>query len=185
MNGLRSEFNNFLLGWHRQQRVWHQQSGLFESGHSTESGCVDEFKVETDNYSAEFGRAPGAVINATIKSGTNQFHGEAWEFVRNTDFNAVGFFKPVLGGTLPFNQNQFGAAFGGKIIRTKCSSSAITKASGASITRCCSQRCRPRPKIREIFTGYNVSIKNPLTGQPIASNVIPSSHVHAAGSERV
>jgi hypothetical protein len=67
--------------------------------------ALTEFKVETDNYSAEFGRMPGAVINATIKSGTNQFHGELWEFVRNTKLNAVGFFKPVLGGTLPFNQN--------------------------------------------------------------------------------
>ena len=73
--------------------------------------ALSEFKVETDNYSAEFGRAPGAVLNASIKSGTNQFHGELWEFNRNTVFNAEGFFRPVT-GNLPFNQNQFGGALG-------------------------------------------------------------------------
>ena len=86
--------------------------------------ALQEFKVETNNYSAEFGRASGAVINATIKSGTNQFHGELWEFLRNTDLNAVGFFKPVGGGTLPFNQNQFGAAARRtRSARTRCLSS--------------------------------------------------------------
>jgi hypothetical protein len=59
------------------------------------------------------------VINATIKSGANQFHGELWEFLRNTTLNATGFFRPVGGGTLPFNQNQFGAAMGGPIRKDK------------------------------------------------------------------
>ena len=57
--------------------------------------AVEEFKVQTNNFSAEYGRAGGAVINASLRSGTNQFHGTAWEFLRNTALNAVGFFKPT------------------------------------------------------------------------------------------
>ena len=80
--------------------------------------AIQQFKVETDNYSAEYDHAAGAVINATIKSGTNQLHGSLWEYNRNTVLNAVGFFKP-RNGTLPFNQNQFGAAAGGPILKNK------------------------------------------------------------------
>ena len=68
--------------------------------------------MKPTTYSAEYDHAAGAVINVTLKSGTNQLHGSLWEYNRNTVFNAVGFFKP-LNGTLPFNQNQFGAAAGG------------------------------------------------------------------------
>src|SRR5207247_1112546 len=78
--------------------------------------AIQEFKVQTNNYSAEFGRAGGAVLNATIKSGTNQLHGTAWEFLRNDKFDAADFFENS-GGTRKgtFRQNQFGAAVGGPV----------------------------------------------------------------------
>src|SRR5580704_18320415 len=84
--------------------------------------AIQEFKVQTSNFSAEFGRAGGAVVNASIKSGTNQFHGTAWEFVRNDKLDAVGldqyFFSPKVGkGEL--RRNQFGAAAGGPIRKNK------------------------------------------------------------------
>jgi hypothetical protein len=119
VNGGRSELNNFMLDGIDNNAYGTSNQGFSNQVIQPNPDALQQYKVETNNYSAEFGRASGAVINATIKSGTNQFHGELWEFVRNTDLNAVGFFKPVGGGTLPFNQNQFGAALGGPIRKDK------------------------------------------------------------------
>ncbi|MGH9403611.1 MAG: carboxypeptidase regulatory-like domain-containing protein, partial [Terriglobia bacterium] len=55
--------------------------------------AIQEFKIQTSDFSAQFGRAGGAVLNATTKSGTNQFHGDAWEFLRNSSFDAANFFE--------------------------------------------------------------------------------------------
>ena len=97
--------------------------------------AVEEFKVQTNNFSAEFGRAGGAVINATFRSGTNQFRGTAWEFFRNTALNATGFFKPSSGVKPTLDRNQFGGVFGGPILATARSSSPTTKASDRSSAR--------------------------------------------------
>jgi hypothetical protein len=118
INGLRSEYNNFLLDGVDNNAYGTSNQGFSNQVIQPNPDALSEFKVQTDNYSAEFGRAPGAVINASIKSGTNQFHGELWEFNRNTVFNAEGFFRPVT-GNLPFNQNQFGGAVGGPIMKDK------------------------------------------------------------------
>src|SRR4029453_16013380 len=81
--------------------------------------AVEEFKVQTNNFSAEYGRAGGAVINATFRSGTNQFRGTVWELNRNTALNATGFFKPSSGVKPTLNRNQFGGVFGGPIGRDR------------------------------------------------------------------
>src|SRR5262249_47368170 len=81
--------------------------------------AIQEFKVQTNTYSAEFGRGAGAIINASYRSGTNEFHGSLWEFHRNTVLNAVGFFKPAGGVKPPLIRNQFGIAFGGPIIKDR------------------------------------------------------------------
>src|SRR6476646_8483782 len=80
--------------------------------------AVQEFKVKTNNFSAEFGHAAGAVVNATIKNGTNQLHGAAFEFLRNNDLDANNFFTNAAGlKRAPFHQNQFGGAAGGPVVR--------------------------------------------------------------------
>ncbi|HET8965239.1 MAG TPA: TonB-dependent receptor [Candidatus Acidoferrum sp.] len=82
--------------------------------------AVQEFKVQTSGFSAEYGRSGAAVLNATIKSGTNQFHGAAWEFFRNDKLDAADFFENAGGiekGAL--RQNQFGVAAGGPIKKNK------------------------------------------------------------------
>jgi len=82
--------------------------------------AIQEFKVQTANFNAEFGRSAGAVLNATIKSGTNSFHGAAWEFFRNDKLDAADWFEDNAGipkGRLRLN--QFGAALGGPIIKNK------------------------------------------------------------------
>ena len=82
--------------------------------------AVQEFKVQTSDFSAELGRSAGAVLNATIKSGTNQFHGTAWEFFRNDKLDAADYFEDA--GGIPkgeLRQNQFGVSAGGPIIKNK------------------------------------------------------------------
>ena len=78
--------------------------------------AVEEFKVKTNNFSAEFGRSAGAIISASLKSGTNDFKGSAWEFVRNEKFDANNFFSNANKvARQPFKQNQFGFTLGGPI----------------------------------------------------------------------
>ncbi len=78
--------------------------------------AVQEFKVKTSTFSAEFGHAAGAVVNATIKSGSNQFHGTLFEFLRNNALDANNFFTNAAGQPrAPFHQNQFGFAVGGPV----------------------------------------------------------------------
>jgi outer membrane receptor protein involved in Fe transport len=78
--------------------------------------ALSEFKVETSNYSAEFGHSAGAVLNASIKSGTNQIRGSAWEYIRNTVFDT----KDWTALTIPkYNENQFGATLGFPLFRNR------------------------------------------------------------------
>jgi Carboxypeptidase regulatory-like domain/TonB dependent receptor/TonB-dependent Receptor Plug Domain len=79
--------------------------------------AIQEFKVETSGFSAEYGRSGAAVLNATIKSGTNQLHGAAWEFFRNDKLDAADFFENA--GGVPkgeLRQNQFGFSAGGPVV---------------------------------------------------------------------
>lgn len=79
--------------------------------------AIQEFRVQTNNYNAEYGRFASGVVNVLTKSGSNDFHGSAFEFVRNTVFNAN-----VWGNTFatpPLHRNQFGVTFGGPIVRNK------------------------------------------------------------------
>ena len=82
--------------------------------------ALDEFKLQTSTYSAEFGRSMGGVVNLQIKSGNNQFHGSAFEFLRNDAFDANNWFNNRAGRAKPdFSQHQFGATLGGPIIKDK------------------------------------------------------------------
>ena len=83
--------------------------------------AIQEFKVQTTDFSAEYGRSGAAVLNATIKSGTNSFHGAGWEFFRNDKLDAADYFERV-GNTTKKGElrlNQFGVAVGGPIIKNK------------------------------------------------------------------
>jgi hypothetical protein len=82
--------------------------------------AIQEFKVQTANYDASYGRGAGANVDLVSKNGTNQFHGSAWEFVRNNIFNANNFFLNLDGQPRPtLKQNQFGGSIGGPIRRDK------------------------------------------------------------------
>ena len=78
--------------------------------------AVQEFSVLTSNYSAEYGKTSGGVINAITRSGTNSFHGSAYEFLRNSALDARNFFDKAIP---PFKRNQFGATAGGPILKNR------------------------------------------------------------------
>ena len=88
MNGTRGLLNNFIL-----DGIDNNSNDNGGNVLKTNVDAIAEFKVQTSNYSAEFGRSGGAVINATIKSGTNQFHGTVFEFLRNDVLDARGLLR--------------------------------------------------------------------------------------------
>lgn len=118
VNGLRATMNNFLLDGVDNNAYGTSNQSFSSQVVQVSPDAIAEFKVQTNTYSAEFGRSGGAVINATYRSGTNRFHGSLWEFHRNKVLNATGFFKPV-GGKPPLIRNQFGFTFGGPIIKDR------------------------------------------------------------------
>ncbi len=119
VNGLRATMNNFLLDGVDNNAYGTSNQSFSSQVVQVSADAVAEFKVQTNTYSAEFGRSGGAVINASYRSGTNEFHGVAWEFHRNTVLNALGFFKPLGGQKPPLIRNQFGFASGGPIIKDR------------------------------------------------------------------
>lgn len=118
-NGMRSTYNNFLLDGMDNNAYSTSNQGFSNQVAQPSPDAVSEFKVITSNFSAEYGRVGGAVVNVVMRSGTNQFHGTLYEFLRNTKLNAVGFFKPA-GGVKPImHRNQFGGTIGGPIIKNR------------------------------------------------------------------
>jgi hypothetical protein len=121
-NGARSLQNNFLLdGIDNNANLGDVLNGAAYVVQPAVD-AIAEFKVETNAYSAEFGRGNGAIMNAVIKSGTNQIHGDLWEFLRNDKLDATNAFdNPSIGGfgQQPYKQNQFGFTLGGPIVKNK------------------------------------------------------------------
>ncbi|HEY3738276.1 MAG TPA: TonB-dependent receptor [Bryobacteraceae bacterium] len=120
VNGMRSTYNNFLLDGLDNNAYGTSNQSYSSQAVQASPDALAEFKVITSNYSAEYGRVGGAVINAVMKSGTNQFHGSAFEFFRNTDLNATGFlFSPAVFVKPTLQRNQFGVTIGGPIIKNR------------------------------------------------------------------
>jgi hypothetical protein len=119
-NGARALQNNFLLdGVDNNANLG---DVLNESAYVIQPSvdAIAEFKVQTNSYSAEFGRGNGAILNAVIKSGANDFHGDVYEFLRNEFFDAANSTLKQQGfGREPYKQNQFGATLGGPIIKNR------------------------------------------------------------------
>src|SRR6266404_9710906 len=119
VNGLRSTFSNYLLDGLDNNAYGTSNQGFSNQVMQPPPDSVAEFQVVTNNESAEYGRSAGATINVAYASGTNRFHLNMWEFVRNTDLNAVGFVRPRVGKQFPFHRNQFGATVGGPIVKNR------------------------------------------------------------------
>lgn len=119
VNGLRSTFNNFLLDGLDNNAYGTSNQGFSNQVTQPSPDAVAEFQIVTNNESAQYGRAAGATVNVAFASGSNQFHGTAYEFLRNKVLNGVGFFKPAGGMKPQYNRNQFGGTFGGPILKNR------------------------------------------------------------------
>ena len=116
-NGMRTLYNNFLLdGADNNEDAWNYGGVVI----LPVIDAIQEFKVSTGNFSSEFGRSAGGVVNVQTRSGTNQFHGNLFEFLRNSSFDANDFFNNANGKSKPdFRQNQFGGTIGGPILHNR------------------------------------------------------------------
>ncbi len=118
-SGMRASLNNYILdGMDNNNRQ------LASAGRQAETirpsvDAIQEFKVMTNSFSAEYGRAAGAVVNVGIKSGTNSLHGSLFEFLRNEALDAKNFFDRPEQPKPPFKRNQFGWSAGGPIRKDK------------------------------------------------------------------
>ena len=119
VNGLRSTFNNFLIDGVDNNAYGTSNQGFSNQVMQPAPDAVGEFKVVTNNMSAEYGRSAGATINVAYASGTNTYRGSAWEFMRRTELNATGFFRPATGVKPGFDRDQFGGVLGGPIVKNK------------------------------------------------------------------
>ncbi len=154
--------------------------------------ATQEFRAMTDTFSAEYGRSTGAVINFSVKSGTNQIHGSAYEYLRNTDLNANTFFANRTGTPRPqYIQNQYGGSFGGPIKKDKAfyfgnfEEYEVRQSSPALLSVPTSLQAQGNFSQTYTATGTVVAIADPLTStlQPNGSytrqvfpgNIIPAS----------
>lgn len=178
VNGLNSMDNNFTLDGIDNNAYQEANQGFSSEAVIPSPDSLQEFKVQTDNYSAEYGRAGGAIVNATVRSGTNELHGGTYDYFRNTALNAFGpFFGTGVKPTLV--QNQFGATFGGPVLRDKLFF--FTDYEGLrSVSHVLTTATLPTAtELTGLFTsdgtagGTPIPVKNPYTGQVYANGQIP------------
>src|ERR1700675_2151854 len=118
ISGARPQQNNYRLDGVSLNDYANGAPGSVLGG-SLGVDAIQEFSVLTSNYSAEYGKTSGGVVNAITRSGTNQIHGSAYEFIRNNHLDARNFFDEAGKPTPPFKRNQFGGAVGGPIIKNR------------------------------------------------------------------
>ena len=171
-NGARAVQNSYLLdGIDNKNRIL----GFDKSSAQIVQPVIDaieEFKVQTSTFSAEFGQAAGGVVNVTLKSGTNSFHGNLFEFLRNSTLDATPYFQPAIGGKPLFIQNQFGATFGGPIIRNRTFFFGSWQSSREENA---APQIATVPTTAERQGVFPSKITDPSTGKPAPNNTIPVS----------
>ncbi len=111
VSGQRETANGFMVNGGNVNEGVSQTTSIVPSLDS-----IEEFRIITNNFDSEYGNYSGGQVNAITKSGTNAFHGEAFEFLRNDALDARNYFSPIRGA---FKQNQFGSTFGGPVLRNK------------------------------------------------------------------
>ena len=172
-NGTRGTLNNFLLDGIDNNS--NDNGGVVLR---TNVDAIQEFKLQTNSYSAEFGRSGGAVVNAIIKSGTNRYHGGVFEFFRNSTFDARDYFEDPTQPKASFKQNQFGGTLGGAIIKNKLFW--FGDYQGTRIRNpltWVSKVPTPAERSGDFSDPSEPIIYDPTTGLPFAGNIIPADRI--------
>jgi hypothetical protein len=176
VNGAREDSNNFLL-----DGVYNVDPKLNTFGVRPPVDAIREFEMLTSTYDATFGRNAGAQVNVVLKSGSNQFHGSAYEFFRNGALDARNYFAPADQTAPKYQRNQFGFSLGGPIVKNSTFFFADYEGtrSREGITRLTNV-----PTLRERngdFSQSGFSPIDPLTGMPFPGGVIPENRQSAIG----
>ncbi|HWR54709.1 MAG TPA: carboxypeptidase regulatory-like domain-containing protein [Bryobacteraceae bacterium] len=176
INGAREEDSNWLLDGGGNTSPLRNYGNVVPN-----PDAVQEFRVITSNYSAEFGSTVGAVVNVVTRSGSNEFHGTAFNFLRNRSLNARDFFEP---DTTPLVQNQFGGTMGGRILRDK--TFFFTSFEGQRRRRSQFENGALVPTAAErggdfsktVFGGGPIVVRDPSNNnQPFPNNIIPTNRL--------
>lgn len=186
VNGMMSDYNVYLLDG-LETKDWQHGTQVF----SPSVDGVQEFQTTSADYSAALGSMGGAQVNLVIKSGTNQLHGTAWEYLRNNALDARDFFQP--GSTPPFRRNQFGANLGGPvyfphIYHGQNKTFFFFNYEGYRQTlKVPETRLYPTPTQlagdESSLVTAGEPIINPFTGQPFPGNTIPASDIRPSTLE--
>ena len=178
VNGMRNQSNNFLLDGA-------SNNDTFNTGFVLRPppDAIQEFKILTHSYAAEYGRSAGSVVNVVTKSGTNQFHGAAWEFNRDDALQARNYFAPQDQPKPRLTQNQFGGALGGPIVRNRLFGFGYYE--GHRQTSGVTQNFLVLTDAQREGNFGATTIRDPLTGQPFPNNQIPSNRIDPAAAQLI
>ncbi len=180
VNGQRPESNNYLL-----DGVTNVDSVNGGYALRTPVDAISEFRILSLDAPAEYGQTMGSTASVVTKSGTNSFHGDVYDFLRNTDLDARNFFSP---STQPLHQNQFGATFGGPLRHDKDFFFVYFEGqrdnqgeSQAAIVPTAAERTGNFSGLTDPSTGLPAPPINEFTGQPFPGNQIPQSMLSPVG----
>ncbi|HXN21754.1 MAG TPA: carboxypeptidase regulatory-like domain-containing protein [Candidatus Dormibacteraeota bacterium] len=173
INGQMEQYNNYTIDGTDATDAFYHTLAI-----SPSVDVIQEFKILTNNYSAEFGGFTGANLNVSIKSGTNTLHGTAYEFLRNDKLNAYNFFDDKTKRIPPFHQNQFGATIGGPIKRDRTfffgGYEGLRRPKAfTNVAQVPSELMRAGNLSEFVAAGQKVPI-DPQTGRPFPNNTIPA-----------
>jgi len=188
--GMRNTQNNFILDGVDNNGI--ELAGAQRRSEMVQPSidAIREFKVQTNAYAAEYGRAMASVVNVTTKSGTNQVHGTAFEFLRNEKLDAKNFFDPPEKPKPPFKRNQYGFSIGGPVYLGKLFDGRNkvfffgdyegTKVRESSTTTSTIPTLRMRGgDFGELLPAKTIT--DPRAGQPFPGNLIPASRFDPLG----
>ena len=173
VHGARALQNNFLLDGVDNNSISENVQELTTQVSRPSVDAIQEFKVVTSPYSAEYGRSPGAAVSVSTKSGTNGLKGTFYEYFRNESFDSIDFFSKRANAPKPANdQNQYGGNLGGPIVKDRAFF--FGDYEGTRITRGVTRLTRV-PTADERAGIFTTAVRDPLTGLPFANNQIPRS----------
>jgi len=183
--GQKTTQNNYMLDGIDNNSVELAGAGRQAEMVKPQVDAVQEFKVQTNAYAAEFGRAMGGVVNLTTKSGTNELHGTVFEFLRNEELDAKNFFDPADRPKPPFKRNQFGFSLGGPVVKNKTFLFGDYEGTRIRESRTATSTLPTLPMREGDFSQLDQQIVDPLTGDPFPNNQIPVNRQDALARDLI